>query len=160
MVLCIGGLFIIYFVPHELNEWLWLNGYLAFDKISCICLCDIFMYMWVHCPMVICRVSTIYIIFECWLISGLVKSVFERSLSRKKSQFLSKVVFVVTLTLPFTTLCIFWVLTNWRHCRGMKVQIIPGRNDKVYKDQENISMGKQEFLSVKKVVYLPWRFQF
>ena len=78
-------------LPHlKLNERLWLNGYLAFDKISCICLCNIFMYVWLHCPMVMCNVSTIYIIFECWFISGLVKSVFERSLSGKKSQFLSK----------------------------------------------------------------------
>ena len=38
----------------------------------------------------LCVVSTIYTIFECWFISGLVKSVFERSLSGKKSQFLSK----------------------------------------------------------------------
>ena len=72
-------------LPHlKLNEWLWLNGYLAPDKISCICLCDIFMYVWLHFPMVMCIVSTIYIIFECWFMSGLVKSVFERSLSGKK----------------------------------------------------------------------------
>ena len=72
-------------LPHmKLNEWLWLNGYLAFDKISCIYLCDIFMYMWLHCPMVMCIVSTIYIIFECWFIYGLVRSVFERSFSGEK----------------------------------------------------------------------------
>ena len=95
-MLCIDGLFIISSVPHELNELMWLNGYLAFDKISCICLCDIFMYMWLHCPMVLFIVSTICIIFECWFISGLVKSIFERSFSGKKSQFLSEVVFAVT----------------------------------------------------------------
>ena len=78
-------------LPHmKFNEWLWLNGNLAFDKISCICICDIFMYMWLHCPMVMYIVSTIYIIFECWFISGLVKFVFERSLSRKKIQFISE----------------------------------------------------------------------
>ena len=94
------------------------------------------------------------------LISGLVKFISERSLSGKKSQFLYKVVFAVTLRLPFTTLGIFWVLTNWRcYCRT-KVQISPGKNDKVYKDQENISVDKQEFLLVKKDVHLPWRFQF
>ena len=46
-------------------------------------------------------------------ISGLVKFICERSLSRKKSQFLSEVVFVVTLRLPSTTFGIFWVLTTW-----------------------------------------------
>ena len=50
-------------------------------------------------------------IFECWFISGLVKSVFERSLSGKKSQFLSKVVFDVTLGFTFHNLGTFWVLT-------------------------------------------------
>ena len=46
-------------LPHlKLNERLWLNGYLAFDKISRVCLCDIFMYMWLHFPMVMCIVST------------------------------------------------------------------------------------------------------
>ena len=46
-------------------------------------------------------------------ISGLVKTVSERSLSRKKSQFLSKSGFVFTLILPSTTLGIFWVITPW-----------------------------------------------
>ena len=131
LMLCINGLFIVSSISPELNEWLWWNGYLAFDKISCICLCDIFMYMWLHFPMVMCIVSTIYIIFECWFISGLVKSVFERSLSGKKSQFLSKSGFVVTLEFIFYNLGTFWVLTNWRHCRGKKLHIFPGENDKV-----------------------------
>ena len=95
-MLYINGLFIVSSVSPGLNEWLWWNGYLAFGKISCMCLCDIFMYMWLHCPMVMCIVSTICIIFECWFISGLVRPIFERSPSRKKSQSLSKVVFAVT----------------------------------------------------------------
>ena len=111
MMLCIDGLFIISSIPHELNERLWLNGYLAFDKISRICLCDIFMYMWLHLPMVMCIVSTIYIIFECWFISSLVKSVFERSLSGKKSQFLSKSGFCCYLGIYLYNLGTFWVLT-------------------------------------------------
>ena len=47
-----------------------------------------------------------------WIISGLVKSVFERSLSGKKSQFLSKSGFVVTLEFIFYNLGTFWVLTD------------------------------------------------
>ena len=47
------------------------------------------------------------------------------SLERKASFFL-KVVFVVTLKLPSTTLGIFWAITNWRHCWGEKVQIFLG----------------------------------
>ena len=118
-------------LPHlKLNEWLWLNGYLAFDKISCICLCDIFMYMWLHFPMVMSIVSTICILFECWFILGLVKSIFERSLSGKKSQFLSKVVFVVTLGFTFYNLGTFWVLTNWHPCRGRKCTSSLGRTTK------------------------------
>ena len=44
-------------------------------------------------------------------ISGLVKFIFERSLSGKKSQFLFEVVFVVTLGFTFYNLGTFWVLT-------------------------------------------------
>ena len=93
-------------------------------------------------------------IFECWFISGLVKSGFERSLSEKKSQFLSKSGFVVAFGIYLCNLGTFWVLTNWRRCRGMKVNICPGINDRIWR---KISVGKHEFLSVKKVVYLPWR---
>ena len=48
-----------------------------------LCICDSIA-QW------LCVVSTIYTIFECRFISGLAKYVFERSLSGKKSQFLSK----------------------------------------------------------------------
>ena len=156
MMLCIDGLFFISSVSHELNERLLLNGYLAFDKLLRIWFCDIFMYMWPHFPMVMCTISTIYIIFECWFISGLVKSLFEGSLSGKKSQFLSKVVFAITSRFTFHNLGTFWVLTNWHRCRGTKVHICPVKNDRVWR---KISVGKQEFLSVKKVVYFPWRLE-
>ena len=35
---------------------------------------------------------------------------------------------------------------------------IPWEEWQSFKDQENISVGKQEFLSVEKVVYFPWWF--
>ena len=51
----------------------------------------------------------------------------ERSLSDCiRSEIHSKVVFAVTLRSTFHNLGTFWVLTNWRHCRGTKVQIFPG----------------------------------
>ena len=95
------------------NQWMTVTRWLS-------CLCWNFVYedlhylylFWLHCPMVLCVVSTTCITLNwCTLISGLVKFISERSLSRKKSEFLSKVVCVVTLRLPFTTLGIFWVLT-------------------------------------------------
>ena len=43
-----------------------------------------------------------------------------------RSKIHSKVVFVVTLGFTFHNLGTFLVLTNWRHCRGTKVQIFPG----------------------------------
>ena len=109
-----------FFLIHpKINEWLWLSDYLAFVGILCMKLCSS-LSIWLHCPVV-------YVLFQpsTWFkywfyISSLVKFICERSLSRKKSQFLSKVVFVVTLRLPSTTFDAFWVLTNWRHCRGWK----------------------------------------
>ena len=126
-MLCIDVLFIISSVPPELNERLWLSGYLAFDKISRIWFCDIFMYVWLHFPMIMCIVSTTYIIFECWFISGLVKSLFERSLSGKEIQFLSEVVFDVTFGIYLCNLGTFWVLTNWHCCQGRKCKSSLGR---------------------------------
>ena len=67
-------------------------------------------------------------------ISGLVKFICERSLSRNKGQFLSEVVFVVTLRLPSTTLGTFGVLTNWCCCWGQKCKSALGGTTKVYKD--------------------------
>ena len=75
------------------------------------------------------------------------------SLERKVSFFL-KVDFAVTFEIYLCNLGTFWVLTNWHRCRVTKVHIFPGENDKVWR---NISVGKQEFLSVEKVVHLSWR---
>ena len=66
-------------------------------------------------------------------ISGLVKFIFERSLSGKEGQFLSEVVFAVTFGIYLCNLAILWVLKNWHRFRGMKVQIFPGKNDRVWR---------------------------
>ena len=51
----------------------------------------------------------------------------ERSLSDYiRSEIHSKVVFVVTLGSTFHNLGTFWVLTNWHHRQGTKVQIFHG----------------------------------
>ena len=68
--------------------------------------------------------------------------IFERSLSGKKSHFLSESGFDVTLRFPFTTLGIFWVITNWHRFRGTRVQIRPGRNDKDYNGSRKYFFGK------------------
>ena len=127
-MLCIDGLCSTSPAPNGLNEWLWLIGYLAFDKTLCIRFCDIFMYMWLHFPMVMCIVSTTFIIFECWYIFLALLNLYLRdpSLERKASFFL-KVVLLLPWDLPSTTLGTFWVLTNWRRCQGTKVHICPRR---------------------------------
>ena len=73
------------------------------------------------------------------------------SLERKVSFFL-KVVFFVTFGIYLCNLGTFWVLTNWHRCQGTKVHICPGENDRVWR---KISVGKHEFLSIKKVAYFP-----
>ena len=51
----------------------------------------------------------------------------ERSLSDCiRLEIHSKVTFTITLGSTFHNLGTFWVLTNWRHCRGTKAQIFPG----------------------------------
>ena len=108
LMLCIDGLFIISSVPPELNERLWLSGYLSFDKnITHMCLWYIYVYV-TPFPNDMCIFSTICIIFKCWFISGLIKSILEISLSGKKSQFLSEVV----LLLPRDLLFITWVYSE------------------------------------------------
>ena len=142
----------------KINEWLWLDDYLAFVGISCMKLCIIFIYFdsisqW------------LYVLFQpsaklklLISISSLIKIyIWEIPLQKEKLVYFQSGL-CCYLNISFTTLGIFWVITNWCHCRRTKVQINPGRNDKVYKDQEKIYVGKQEFLLVKKVVYLPWRF--
>ena len=97
-----------------------------------------YFYLYVTpCPMVMCIVSTIYAIFECWYIYLALLNIYLRdpSLERKASFFL-KVVFAVTLRLPFTTLGIFWVITNWHRCRGRRCKSTLGGTTKFIKDQE------------------------
>ena len=106
----------------------------------------------------LCVLFQLYIWFSSVdFISALVNFISERSLSGKESQFLSEVVFAVTFGIYLCNLGTFWVVTNWCHFQGTKVQICPGKTTE-FEDQEKISVGKQEFLSVEKVVYLPWRF--
>ena len=67
-------MFIVSSVPSELNEWLWWNGYLSFDK-SHVYVFVISLYVCDSISQWLCVVSTIYTNLECWFISGLVKSV-------------------------------------------------------------------------------------
>ena len=88
-MLCIDGLCSTSSAPNGLNKWLWLNGYLASDEFLCIWFYVIYFYD----PMpngYACCFNHLYNLWVLIYISGLVKSVFERSLSGKKSQFLSK----------------------------------------------------------------------
>ena len=112
MMLCIDGLFIISSVPHELNEWLWLNGYLAFDKTLCIwfvillCICDSIS-QWL-CELFqpsipILSVDSYLVLLNLYLR--------DPSLERKASFFL-KVVFAVTFGIYLCNLGTFWVLTE------------------------------------------------
>ena len=141
-MLCINGLFIVSFVSPKLNEWLWWNGYLAFDKshvyvfVIFLCICDSIS-QWL-CVLF----QPIYTIFECWFISCLVKSVSERSLYGKKSQFLSKSGFC----------CYLWYLPLQPGyiLRANKLAPLPG-NESAHlpwgerQSWRKISVGKQEF---------------
>ena len=78
----------------------------------------------------------------------------ERSLSDCiRPEIHSKVVFVVTSGCTFYNLGTFWVLTNWRRCRGRKCISAPGERQGL----REISVGKQGLRKQKEVVYLPWR---
>ena len=135
-MLYIDGLFMFLSYRLKINEWLWLNDYLAFVEILCKNICIVF----------ICFDSIaqwLYVLFQPSAklkllipISGLVKFISNRSLFGKKSEFLSKAVFVVTLILPFTTLGIFWVITNWFRFQGWRCKSTLRGTKKIITDQE------------------------
>ena len=152
-MLCIDGLCSTSSAPNGLNEWLWPNGCVSYDELLRIRFSIIYFYV-TPCPMVMCIVSTTFIIFESWYIYLALLNLYLRdpSLERKASFFL-KVVFVVTLGFTSYNLGTFWVLTNWRRFQGTKVHIFPGRMT-VFKED---LCGQTWFFNSKKVVYLSWR---
>ena len=96
-------------------------------------------------------------LYNSWVLIlylALLNLYFLRSLSGKESQFLSEVVFAVTFGIYLCNLGTFWVLTNWHRCQGPKVQIFPGKNDRVWRPRKYFC-GKTRIFSVEKVVYLP-----
>ena len=104
--------------------------------------------------MVLCIVSTIFIIFECWHIFLALLNLYLRdpSLERKASFFL-KVVLLLPWDLPFTTLGTFWVLTNWCRCQGWKCVSTLGERQILKK----YFCGQTGILSAEEVVYFPWQ---
>jgi len=137
----------LFFYSKWINEWLWLNGYLAFDKFLNMRFCDIFIYMWLHAQWFCVLFRPPLIIFECWHIFLALLNLYLRdpSLERKASFFL-KVVLLLLLGFTSYNLSTFWVLTNWRRCRGTKVHICPGRTTKIERDfcgQIGISKRKE-----------------
>ena len=91
-------------------------------------------------------------------ISSLVKFIFERSLSGKESQFLSEVIFAVTFGIYLLQPGYILKDNKLVPFPGNESENLPWEERQSFKDQEKISVGKQEFLSVEKVVYFPWRF--
>ena len=70
----------------------------------------------------------------------------------EKYQYLPKVVLLLPRSVPPTTWVQFWVITNWRRCRGRKCISAPGERQGL----REISVGKQGFRKQKEVVYFPW----
>ena len=81
----------------------------------------------------------------------------ERSLSKeKKSNFLFESSFCCYLGITFTTLGNFPMITNWCYCRGTKVHISPGKNEKDCKVlRKKFLWESRSFHIQKKVVNLP-----
>ena len=111
-----------------------------------------YFYLYVTpCPMVLCIVSTIFIIFECLHIFLALLNLYLRdpSLERKASFFL-KVVLLLLLGFTFYNLSVFWVLTNWRRCQGMKVHICPRRTTKF---EERFLWENKNFISRRGCIF-------
>ena len=84
-------------------------------------------------------------LYNIWVLTyiyGLVKSVPERSLSRKKSLFLSKSGFAVTLGIYFLQPEYILSANKLAPLPGNESAYLPWENDKVWR---NISVGKQKF---------------
>ena len=84
-------------------------------------------------------------LYNLWVLTyifGFVKSVSERSLSRKKSWFLSKSGFAVTLGIYFLQPEYILSANKLAPLPGNESAYLPWENDKVWR---NISVGKQEF---------------
>ena len=82
-------------------------------------------------------------------ISGPIKFIFERSISGKKSQFLSEVVFAVTFGIYLLQPGYIMSVKKLAPLLGNESENIPWEERQSFKDQEKISVGKQEFLSVE-----------
>ena len=98
-----------FLIRLEINEWLWLNGYLTFVGIPCmkalyyLYLCDSISQWYMCC-------FNHLLDLKCWFrLSVLVKFISERSLSERKIQFLSK----WFLLLPWDYLPQPWVYFEW-----------------------------------------------
>ena len=78
-------------------------------------------------------------------ISGLVKFIFERSLSEKESKFLSEVVFAVTFGIYLLQPTYLLSVKKLTPSLGNESANLPWEERQSCKDQENISVGKHEF---------------
>ena len=134
------------------NQWMTVTKWLSFLSWNLMHMSLWYLYVYVT------PFPNGYFLFQpfiqflsVWIISSLVKFVFERSLSRKKSQFLSKSGFVVILEFIFYNLGTFWVLTNWRRCRGRNCTSTLGWTTNLKK----YFCGQTGIFTSRKVVYLP-----
>ena len=94
-------------------------------------------------------------LYNLWVLTyiyGLVKSISERSLSGKKSQFLSKSGFAVTLGFTFHNLGYILSANKLAPLLGNESAYLPWENDKVWR---KISVGKQEFYQQKSLYICP-----
>ena len=98
----------------------WTKWMTVIEWLSCLwwnlmhaTLCYVYIF-WLHFPMIMCIVSTIYIMFECWFLYLALLNLYliDPSLERKASFFL-KWFLLLPLGFTFCNLGTFWVLTWW-----------------------------------------------
>ena len=141
----------LFFYSKWINEWLWLNGYLAFDKFLNMRFCDIFIYMWLHAQWFCVLFRPPLIIFECWHIFLALLNLYLRdpSLERKVSFFL-KVVLLLLLGFTFHNLGYILSANKLAALPGTKVHICPGRTTKL---EEIFLWANKNFISRRGCIF-------
>ena len=150
-MLCVNGLFpsLFCFTWIKLND---CDDVIILPLMNLVYMSLWYLYMYVTpCPMVMWLFQPYIQIFKYCFISGPVKSLLRDPSLEENTSFFLKWFLLLPWSLPFYNLGTFWVLTNWRHCRGMNEHICPGRTTKLKKG----FCGKTGIFNRKEVVFFP-----